>query len=92
MITMNKPARIAVIGVAIATAVAALLLTILLTWDWNRSRPWLNDKVSQAIGRDFAIRGHLGVSWHRPPGETGWRAYLPWPRFTASDVVITNPD
>jgi uncharacterized protein involved in outer membrane biogenesis len=92
MIIMNKPARIAVIGVAIATAVVALLLTILLTWDWDRSRPWLNDKVSQAIGRDFAIRGHLGVSWHRPPGETGWRGYLPWPRFSAREVVISNPD
>ncbi len=92
MPTMNKPARIALIGVAIFAAVIALLLTVLLTWNWDRSRPWLNDKVSQAIGRDFAIRGHLDVSWHRPPGETGWRSYLPWPRFTASDVVIANPD
>ncbi|MDY7573144.1 AsmA family protein [Actimicrobium sp. CCI2.3] len=92
MITMNKPARIAVIGAAIVAAVMALMLTVLLTWDWDRSRPWLNDKVSQAIGRDFAIRGHLNLSWHRPPGDTGWRSTLPWPRFTASDVVITNPD
>ncbi|MFT5962337.1 MAG: hypothetical protein ACI8WM_002680, partial [Burkholderiaceae bacterium] len=92
MITLNKPARIAVIGAAVVAAVMALLLAVLLTWDWDRSRPWLNDKVSQAIGRDFAIRGHLDVSWHRPPGETGWRSYLPWPRFTATDVVIKNPD
>jgi uncharacterized protein involved in outer membrane biogenesis len=96
MTTMNKPARIAVIGAAtvaaVIAAVIALLLTLLLTWNWDRSRPWLNDKVSQAIGRDFANRGHLDVSWHPPSGETGWRNYLPWPRFTASDVVIANPD
>lgn len=92
MLKLNQPARIAVTGVAIVAAVLALLIVVLLTWDWDRSRPWLNDKVSQAIGRDFAIRGHISVNWHRPPGETGWRSYLPWPRFTASDVVVRNPD
>ncbi|MEB0137266.1 AsmA family protein [Actimicrobium sp. CCC2.4] len=79
------------IGLAIVAVAVTLTLAALLTWDWDRSRPWLNDKVSQAIGRDFAIRGHLGLGWHRPPGETGWRNYLPWPRLTASDVVIGNP-
>ncbi|WP_344762734.1 AsmA family protein [Actimicrobium antarcticum] len=90
--TLNKTGKIAATGAAILIATVVLLLIVLVTWDWDRSRPWLNDKVTQAIGRDFAIRGHISVSWHRPPGETGWRSYLPWPRFTASDVVIGNPE
>ncbi len=82
-----------IISVAAATAAAVIgvVLVVLLTWDWDRSRPWLNDKVSLAISRDFQIRGHISVGWHREPGQHGWRSLVPWPRFTADDVVIKNP-
>ena len=87
----SRVAKILAIIGTILVAIVALMLIVLLTWDWDRSRPWLNDKVSQAIARDFKIRGHIVVGWHRPLTETGWRRYLPWPRFTADDVVINNP-
>ena len=38
-------------------AVLALCLVFLLTFDWNRARPWLNQRVSETAGRPFAIRG-----------------------------------
>ena len=91
MFKTHKVVKIISLGVAIVAVIFAVLLTVLLTWDWDRSRPWLNDKVSLAIARDFQIRGHVSVGWHRPPGEHGWRSYLPWPRFTANDIVIKNP-
>ena len=49
----------------------ALVVVVILTFDWNRIKPWLNDKVSQAIGRPFAINGDLMVTWKHAEGETG---------------------
>ena len=89
----NKHSALKIVGILAATIAIlfGVLLVVLLTWDWDRSRPWLNDKVSLAIARDFQIRGHISVGWHREPGQHGWRSFVPWPRFTANDVVIKNP-
>ena len=77
---------------------AALLLVLAaglawLTWnDWNRSRDWVSEKVSQAIGREFAIRGPLDIDWQWPQQmETGWRRWIPTPIVHADDVLIGNP-
>jgi uncharacterized protein involved in outer membrane biogenesis len=78
------------IVIAVVVVVLALILFIAVI-DWNRARPWVDDKVSQAIGRPFAINGDLRVAWQRPVGEHGWRAWVPWPRFTANDIAIGNP-
>src|SRR5579864_647674 len=75
----------------IAVLIAAVVIFI-LAFDWNRARPYINDKVSQAIGRPFAIEGDLKVGWRHPVGETGWHAWLPWPRFSATNVTVANPD
>lgn len=88
---MSKAARIIAAGVFIVGVLIAIAVVTFVKWDWDKSRPWLNEKVSLAIGRDFAIRGHLAVTWHRPDGETGWRSFIPWPRLLANDVVINNP-
>ncbi|OXI77844.1 AsmA family protein [Burkholderia sp. AU33423] len=77
--------------VSVALALAALVIVI-VTFDWNRARPWIDDKVSDAIGRQFAINGDLHVGWRRPASEHGWRAWVPWPRFVARNVTIANPD
>jgi uncharacterized protein involved in outer membrane biogenesis len=69
----------------------AVLAIFVATFDWNRARPWVDDKVSQAIGRPFAINGDLRVGWQHPAGEHGWRAWVPWPRFSAYDVTVGNP-
>ncbi|EKS9799800.1 MULTISPECIES: AsmA family protein [Burkholderia] len=79
------------LAVSVALALAALVIVI-VTFDWNRARPWIDDKVSDAIGRQFAINGDLQVGWRRPASEHGWRAWVPWPRFIAHNVTIANPD
>ena len=76
----------------IVAVLAAALAVFILTFDWNRARPWVDDKVSEAIGRQFSINGNLRIGWHRPPSETGWRAWVPWPRVTAQHITIANPD
>ena len=62
---------------AVLAVLIAVLVIFFLTFDWNRARPWIDDKVTQAIGRQYHITGDLKVGWQRPPGETGWRRWVP---------------
>ncbi|HYS63851.1 MAG TPA: AsmA family protein [Paraburkholderia sp.] len=77
---------------AIIVILIVALTIFILTFDWNRARPYVNDKVTQAIGRPFAINGDLKVGWRHPVGETGWRGWVPWPRFSAANITVGNPD
>jgi uncharacterized protein involved in outer membrane biogenesis len=83
-----------ILGILIAIPVIAII--ILLTFDWNRAKPWLNAKVSDAIDRPFAIVGNLAVKWERPsdtiiPGQRTWRDHIPWPHLYADDIHVGNP-
>jgi hypothetical protein len=31
-----------------------LLVILVINFDWNRARPWINQQVSEATGRHFA--------------------------------------
>lgn len=88
------PVRRKVVLLSALTPVAliALLVIVILSFDWNRLKPWLNDRVSEAIGRPFAINGDLTVTWRRGEGETGWHTLVPWPRLSARDITIGNTD
>ncbi|WP_042886802.1 AsmA family protein [Cupriavidus necator] len=88
------PVRRKVVLWSVLTPIAliALLVVVILTFDWNRLKPWLNDRVSEAIGRPFAINGDLTVTWRRGEGERGWHTLVPWPRLAARDITIGNPD
>ncbi|WP_144143402.1 AsmA family protein [Paraburkholderia sp. BCC1884] len=77
---------------AIIVILVVALVIFILIFDWNRARPYIDDKVTQAIGRPFAINGDLKVGWKHPVGETGWRAWVPWPRFSAANITVGNPD
>ncbi|WP_114810797.1 AsmA family protein [Paraburkholderia kururiensis] len=78
--------------VALVAVLVAVVVVVFLTFDWNRARPWVDDKVSQAIGRTFRIEGDLKLGWRHPVGESGWRAWVPWPRFSAAHITVANPD
>lgn len=64
-------------GKITASIVGAFLLLIVVaivliaTFDWNRLKPTINQKVSTELNRPFAIRGDLGVIWERQKQETG---------------------
>jgi len=70
----------------------AALVVIILTFDWNRLKPWLNQKVTEAIGRPFAVNGDLTLTWRSAEGETGWHTWVPWPRLSARDITVGNPE
>ena len=90
----NKKIGLWILAVLIALPVIAII--VIATFDWNRARPWINDKVSDAIDRPFAIQGDLTVSWERPaarmaPAERTWRDHIPWPYLVARNTTIGNP-
>ncbi len=78
------------LGLVAALAVAAVI--VLTHWDWNRHRPWINAKVSEATGSHFAINGDLSVKWHWPqPLEAGWRRWIPGVTIQAQQLTLDNP-
>ena len=89
---MRTSGKLALGLVITPVVIVAAAVIFVLTFDWNRARPYLNDRVSQAIGRPFAINGDLMLTWKKPEGESGWRAYVPWPRLIANDITVGNPD
>lgn len=80
-----------VIG-SIVLALIVVALIVIATFNWNRLRPFIGDKVSQAIGRPFSINGDLTLNWRRDRESSGPAAWVPWPEFTARDIRIANPD
>lgn len=90
----KKKILFGVLGILVAIPVIAVIF--ILAFDWNKARPWLNAKVSEAIERPFAIRGDLAVQWEIParrmaPAERHLRDWLPWPHLIANDVHVGNP-
>lgn len=83
--------HMAAMGAAGLLAIVLAAVALLAIFDWNRTKPWINTRLSEATGRPFAIEGELSLTWHAPQGETGWHAWVPWPRLTADRVRIGNP-
>ena len=84
--------RIAAWTLLLLLGLAAIGIALVLSLDWNRARPWINQRVSEATGRPFAIRGDLVLQWNNPETETGWRRWVPWPRLSAHDITLGNAD
>lgn len=90
---MSRPVKILTWGGIGIVAVLALCVLLLTTFDWNRAKPWLNSRVSEATGRPFAINGDLALTWgYSQSDSSGWRRLIPWPLFSARDVTLGNPD
>lgn len=88
---MTKTAKIITWTGGVFLLLIVVLIVVIATFDWNRLKPTINQKVSTELNRPFAIRGDLGVVWERQKGETGWRSWIPWPHVHANDVILGNP-
>ncbi|MEG1210793.1 MAG: AsmA family protein [Leclercia sp.] len=88
---MTKTAKIITWSGGIFLLLIVVAIVVIATFDWNRLKPTINQKVSTELNRPFAIRGDLGVVWERQQGETGWRSWVPWPHVHANDVILGNP-
>lgn len=83
-----------IVGWCIASLllVIAALMLFLVLFDWNLLKPTINARVSEALNRPFAIEGNLAVTWQREPDEPGLRAWIPWPRVSAEQLSLGNPE
>lgn len=89
---MKRSRKIASLTAGLLLTLFVVLLIVVATFDWNRMKPFISDKVSQAIGRPFAINGDLSVDWQRDRTGSWLGSLLPWPEFTAKQITIGNPD
>lgn len=89
---LHRPQKIILWSIGSLLAIVVLLAVLLLSLDWNRLKPWVNARVSEATGRPFAINGDLSVAWSDESDEKGWRGWIPWPHFNATDITLGNPD
>jgi uncharacterized protein involved in outer membrane biogenesis len=91
--SLRRPVRWLLWSIAALIALITLCVALLLTFDWNRAKPWLNQRVSEATGRNFAIRGDLVLTWQKSQADLdSWRRWVPWPHLSAKDIVLDNPD
>ncbi|HTD03565.1 AsmA family protein [Undibacterium sp.] len=90
---MTRAIKIAAGVLLSLVALLAIVIVLFMNYDWNRAKPWLNTRVSDAIGRPFSINGDLSLTWEKPPTrQIGWRNYIPWPHLSGEDIRIDNPD
>lgn len=88
---MSRTGKIVSITAGIIALLVVILAIVIATFDWNRLKPTINQKVSAELNRPFAIRGDLGVNWARNREEHGWRSWVPWPYIHAEDIMLGNP-
>jgi uncharacterized protein involved in outer membrane biogenesis len=91
---LPRRSRIALAVASVLVAVPVIAAIALASYDWNKARPWLNEKISDSIDRPFEIRGEVSLTWHqqgRNDADRTWRDYLPLPHLLAKDVHIGNP-
>lgn len=88
---MTKAGKITAAVSGTLLLLIVVLIVLIATFDWNRLKPTINQKVSTELNRPFAIRGDLGVVWERQKQETGWRSWVPWPHVHAEDIILGNP-
>ncbi|WP_458377978.1 AsmA family protein [Pseudomonas fluorescens] len=89
---MTRTPKILAWTFASLAVLLALMVLIIVFFDWNRIKPTINTKVSEELHRPFAINGNLAVVWRRELDEGGWRAWVPWPHVVAQDLTLGNPD
>ncbi|WP_428944745.1 AsmA family protein [Pantoea sp. FN060301] len=88
---MSRTGKIISWIVGIFLLLVVVVAIVIATFDWNRIKPTINQKVSTELNRPFAIRGDLGVVWTRNREEPGWRSWIPWPQVHAEDILLGNP-
>ncbi|WP_158885411.1 AsmA family protein [Rhodanobacter sp. L36] len=88
---MKRSRKIVSWIVGVLLTLVIVLVVVIALFDWNRLKPFIDDKVSQAIGRPFAINGDLTVAWKRDRSDGFWRSLVPTPEFTARNITVANP-
>lgn len=62
---MTRTGKITTSVIGVFLLLIVVLIIVIATFDWNRLKPTINQKVSTELNRPFAIRGDTGVVWER---------------------------
>lgn len=89
---MKRATRLLAGAALVMVALLVAVVVAIATADWNRLRPTVNERVSAALGRPFAINGDLSVGWRRAADQPGWRGLLPVLQVSAADLRLGNPE
>lgn len=54
---MTKTGKITTSVIGVFLLLIVVLIIVIATFDWNRLKPTINQKVSTELNRPFAIRG-----------------------------------
>ncbi len=92
-ISLSRRQKIALASAAVLIALPVTAAVVLLNMDWNRAKPWLNARASEALGRPFAIAGDLSLTWQQPPrrGATKLARLPAVAALAGQDVRLGNP-
>lgn len=89
---LHRAVKWVLVLAGLLVGLAVLVGVVLSLMDWNRYKPWVNEKVSEATGRRFEIEGDLSAAWRWPqPLEEGWRRWVPGVTVKAERLVMDNP-
>ncbi|WP_336692229.1 AsmA family protein [Delftia acidovorans] len=71
----------------------AAVVVLIASFDWNRAKPWINERFSESTGRHFAIEGDLRLRWTWPqPLDQGWRHWIPGVTVQAEQLSLGQPE
>lgn len=89
---LHRAVKWVLVLAGLLVGLAVLVGVVLSLMDWNRYKPLVNEKVSEATGRRFEIEGDLSAAWRWPqPLEEGWRRWVPGVTVKAERLVMDNP-
>ncbi|HEY6984763.1 MAG TPA: AsmA family protein, partial [Rhodanobacteraceae bacterium] len=81
------------IAIAIVLAILPVVCIVALaTYDWNRAKPWLEERASRSLGRAIEIGGDIDLVWRWRRHIDGTDTFSPGFALTAQDVHVGNPD
>ncbi|KAA0018655.1 AsmA family protein [Salinicola corii] len=89
---MTRGKKIGLWTLAVVLFLLVTLVIVIITFDWNRLKPTINERASAALHRDVSIDGDLDVVWLWPSKDSGWQRWMPWPRLHAEDIHVGSPE
>lgn len=93
----RRSVRVVLVVAGVGVLASAAAAIALASYDWNSARPWISQRIGEAIDRPFSIRGPLTLAWRQQGAgadlarPNSWRDYLPSPHLVAQDVHIGQP-
>ncbi len=66
-------------------------IIVIATFDWNRLKPTINQKVSTELNCPFSRYAVIWAWSGSVRKKTGWRSWIHRPHVHADDIVLGNP-